>query len=76
MVFEKVCELLGNQLQIDPKSIKREDRLFEDLHADSANVMILVMDIEQEFDLTVDDNVLPTIHTVGDIVEYLEKTVK
>ncbi|MBR0462841.1 MAG: acyl carrier protein [Clostridia bacterium] len=75
MVFEKVCQLLADQLQIDASSIKREDRLFEDLHADSANVMILVMDVEEAFNVTVDDNVLPNIRTVGDIVDYLEKAV-
>ena len=75
MVFEKVCQLLGDQLQIDPATIKREDRLFEDLHADSANVMIMVMDVEEAFNITVDDDVLPKIRTVGDVVSYLEKTV-
>ena len=75
MVFEKVVKLLADQLQIDPSEIKRESRLFEDLHADSANVMIMVMDIEEAFNITVDDDVLPSIHTVGDVVDYLEKTV-
>ena len=75
MVFEKVCQLLSEQLQVDPKDIRMESRLFEDLHADSANVMILVMDVEEAFNITVDDEVLPNIHTVGDIVTYLEKTI-
>ena len=75
MVFEKVVKLLADQLQIDPSEIKRESRLFEDLHADSANVMIMVMDIEEAFNITVDDDVLPSIHTVGDVVDYLEKIV-
>ena len=75
MVFEKVKALLAEQLQIDPSEIKMESRLFEDLHADSANVMIMVMDVEEAFNITVDDDVLPNIHTVGDIVTYLEKNV-
>ena len=75
MVFEKVKALLADQLQIDPSEIKMESRLFEDLHADSANVMIMVMDVEEAFNITVDDDVLPNIRTVGDVVEYLEKTV-
>ena len=75
MVFEKVCKLLADQLQIDPATITMESRLFEDLHADSANVMIMVMDIEDAFKITVDDDVLPNIRTVGDIVSYLEKIV-
>ncbi len=75
MVFEKVQQLLADQLQIDPSTITMESRLFEDLHADSANVMIMVMDVEDAFNITVDDDVLPRIRTVGDIVTYLEKTV-
>ena len=75
MVFEKVKALLAEQLQIDPSEIKMESRLFEDLHADSANVMIMVMDVEEAFNITVDDDVLPKIRTVGDIVSYLEKAV-
>lgn len=75
MVFEKVCALLAEQLSVNPADIKMESRLFEDLHADSANVMIMVMDIEEAFNITVDDDVLPNIRTVGDIVSYLEKTV-
>ena len=75
MVFEKVAQLLADQLQIDVSTIKPESRLFEDLHADSANVMIMVMDIEEAFNITVDDDILPTVRTVGDIVAYLEKEV-
>ena len=75
MVFEKVTALLAEQLQIDPSEIKMESHLFEDLHADSANVMIMVMDVEEAFNITVDDDVLPKIRTVGDVVNYLEKTV-
>ena len=75
MIFEKVKALLADQLQIDPSEIKMESRLFEDLHADSANVMIMVMDVEEAFNITVDDDVLPNIRTVGDVVEYLEKAV-
>lgn len=72
MIFDKVAELIMNQLPVKKDTIKLDSRLFEDLGADSANVMILVMDIEQEFDITVDDEVLSGIHTVGDIVSYLE----
>lgn len=75
MIFEKVCKMLADQLQIDPASITMESRLFEDLHADSANVMIMVMDVEEAFNITVDDDVLPNIRTVGDIVTYLERVV-
>ena len=75
MVFEKVVNLIVGQLPVKAEDIKMESRLFEDLGADSANVMMLIMDLEAEFDITVEDEMLTGIHTVGDIVEYLEKNV-
>ena len=50
-------------------------RLIDDLGADSANLMMLIMDLETEFDLTVEDEVLANIKTVGDIVTYIEAHV-
>jgi len=72
-MYEKVLDLIASQLPVKRESITRESRLLEDLGADSANVMILVMDLEQEFDIIVEDDVLGNIKTVGDIIDYLEK---
>lgn len=75
MIFEKVVNLIVGQLPVKAEDVKMESRLFEDLGADSANVMMLIMDLEAEFDVTVEDEMLTGIRTVGDIVEYLEKNV-
>ncbi len=75
MVFEKVVELIVSQLPVKSEDVKKESRLFEDLGADSANVMMLIMDLEAEFNITVEDEMLTGIRTVGDIVDYLEKIV-
>ena len=75
MVFEKICELIRDQLPVGNKEITLESRLVEDLGADSANVMMLIMDIEQEYNITVDDSLLAGVRTVGDIVKYLEANV-
>ena len=72
MIYDKVVELICEQLPIKKDKITLDSRLLEDLGADSANVMILVMDLEQAFDITVDDDVLQGISTVGDIVDYLK----
>jgi acyl carrier protein len=72
-MYEKVLDLIASQLPVKRENITRESRLLEDLGADSANVMILVMDLEQEFDIVVEDDVLGNIKTVGDIIDYLEK---
>ena len=71
-VFDKVKEYILQQLPVDESKIVPEARLVEDLGADSANLMMLIMDLEGEFDLTVEDEVLSAIKTVGDIVNYIE----
>lgn len=74
-MFDKVVDLIVEQLPVAKANITRDSRLLDDLGADSANLMILVMDLENEFDIVVDDDVLGSIKTVGDIVDYLEKHV-
>ena len=72
-VFEKVADLIVAQLPISKEQIKPESKLIEDLGADSANIMILICDIESEFDVQVDNDMLATVSTVDDIVKYLVK---
>ena len=73
MVFEKVRNMIATQLQVDPASITMESRLVEDLKADSANVMVMILEMETEFGMEVDDEVILQLKTVGDIVDYIEK---
>ena len=72
-VFDKVKELVMMQLPVSEEKITMEARVIEDLGADSANLMMLIMDLETEFDLTVEDDVLTSIKTIGDIVTYIEE---
>lgn len=73
MVFEKVRNMIATQLQMDPASITMESRLVEDLKADSANVMVMILEMETEFGMEVEDEVILQLKTVGDIVDYIEK---
>ena len=73
MEFEKICEIIAKQLDIDPKSITMESNFVEDPHADSLDIVELVMDMEQEFDTEIPDEELPKVQTVGDILRYLKK---
>ena len=73
MVFEKVRNRIATQLQVDPASITMESRLVEDLKADSANVMVMILEMETEFGMEVEDEVILQLKTVGDIVDYIEK---
>ena len=73
MTFEKVRDMIAEQLQVDAASITRESRLVEDLRADSANVMVMILELETEFGLEVEDEVILNLKTVGDVVDYIDK---
>ena len=70
-IFAKVKEYILMQLPVDEGKVTEAANMIEDLGADSANLMMLIMDLETEFNMTVEDEVLGTIKTVGDIVDYI-----
>ena len=72
MVFEKVRDMIAAQLQVDASTITPESRLVEDLKADSANVMVMILELESEFGIEVVDEVILNLKTVGDVVKYIE----
>jgi len=72
MVFDKVREIIANELSIDADEITMDSRLVDDLHADSLDVVELIMDFEDEFNMEIPDEELPKVRTVGDIVNYIE----
>ena len=72
-IFDKVKEYILMQLPIDGSRVTETACMVEDLGADSANLMMLIMDLETEFNLTVEDEALGSIKTVGDIVDYIQK---
>lgn len=76
MVYENVVALIAKQLKVQPESITRESRLVEDLGADSANVMVLIMDIEDHYGIQVEDSAITSLKTVGDVVDYIEEKTK
>lgn len=73
-VFEKVKALIVDQLDIDTEKITT-DTTFEDIDADSLDVVELVMALEEEFDLEIADEDVEQIKTVGDIVNYIEDNI-
>ena len=72
-IFDKVKEYILMQLPVDAAKVTEDARMIDDLGADSANLMMLIMDLETEFNMTVEDDALGTIKTVGDIVDYIQK---
>ena len=72
MVFENVKKMIAKQLKADEAAITLDTRLVEDLKADSANVMVMIMDLEDNFGIMVEDDQIMKLKTVGDVVKYIE----
>ena len=72
MIFETVKKMIATQLKVDENAITPESRLVEDLKADSANVMVMIMDLEDNFGIMVEDDQIMKLKTVGDVVAYIE----
>lgn len=73
MTFDKVKAMIVEQLGVSEEEVKPESRMKEDLKADSASIMMLVMDVETEFGIEVEDNAIEKVKTVADMVAYIEE---
>ena len=73
MVYAKLKAMVADQLGVSEDEVRLEARLKEDLKADSASVMMLVMDVESEFGIEVEDDAIEKVKTVGDMVRYIEE---
>lgn len=71
-MFEKLKELLVDELQIDEADITLDAELSGDLGINSIELADLVMLCEEKFDIEIDDENLHKLVTVGDVVNYLE----
>ena len=73
MYFEKVRDALAAQFELDPDKITMETNLIDDLGADSLDVVELIMNIEDEFGVSISDEEAANLVTVQRIVDFLEK---
>lgn len=74
MVFEKVRALLAEQLGFDEESISLNTS-FEELGADSLDLIELMMSLEEEFSISADEEDLTTIKTVGDVTRLISEHI-
>ncbi len=72
MVFEKVKDIIVEQLGVDEEEIKMEASFIDDLGADSLDIVELIMALEEEFELEIPDKEAEKITTVGDAVDYIK----
>ena len=72
MIFDKVKEILVDQLDVEYEKVTMEASIIDDLGADSLDLVDLVMSLEEEFDVEIPDEQVENIKTVSDIVKYIE----
>ena len=72
MEFERVNNVIVDQLSVDADEVTLEASFVDDLGADSLDVVELIMGLETEFDIEIPDEDAEKISTVGDAVEYIK----
>ena len=70
-VQDKVIEIISEQMGVDKAEITRETSFINDLNADSLDTVELVMEFEDEFDMSIPDEEAEKIQTVGAAVDYI-----
>jgi acyl carrier protein len=73
-VEAKVKGIISDQLEVAAGKLTM-DTTFEDIDADSLDIVELVMALEEEFDLEISDQEIENIKTVGDVISYIESKV-
>ncbi len=76
MTIEKVKEIIANQLSVDVKKLTEKTNIAEELGADSLDVVEILMALEEEFEVSIPDEAIPSIKTIKDVVDFIEKSKK
>lgn len=74
-VFERVSKVVVDRLGVDEGEVKLEASFRDDLGADSLDVVELVMELEDEFDMEISDEDAEKIATVGNAISYIESKI-
>ena len=75
MVLNKLKEIIANQFGIDTDVISEETDIVADLGADSLDVVEMMMALEEEFGITIEDEKIAELKTVGDVVDCVENMI-
>ena len=75
-MLEQMKELILQYVEVNPEDITPEARFIEDLHFNSYDFMSLLGELEEKLNVTVDEQEILELHTVGDAIKYLEKISK
>jgi acyl carrier protein len=72
-VEERVIDIVAEQLGVEKDKITRDTHFVNDLGADSLDTVELVMELEEEFDISIPEDQAEKIQRVGEAIEYIEK---
>ena len=75
-IKEKVIEIVSEQMGVDKAEVTPETSFINDLNADSLDTVELVMEFEDEFDMSIPDEEAEKIQTVGAAIDYITKIMK
>jgi len=75
MIFEKIADILAEQLGVEKDDITSETNIMKDLEADSLDIVEIIMAIEDEFDIEIPDEDAEQMQTVASIVRYIEDKI-
>ena len=75
-VEERVVDIVAEQLGVDKEKVTRDTSFVNDLGADSLDTVELVMELEEEFDITIPDDAAEKIQTVGQAVDYIDENAQ
>lgn len=72
MIFEKVRDIVIEQLGVEEEDVKLESAFIDNLGADSLDIVELIMALEEEFEMEISEEEAEKISTVGDVVDYIK----
>ena len=75
MVLDKIKEMLEKQLGINKSKITEDSDIIKDIGADSLDIVEFLMDAENEWGITIEEEDVKNLHTIGDIVKYIESRI-
>lgn len=75
-VYEKVRDIIVERLKVDPSEVSPDAAFVEDLKADSLDIVEMVMKLEETFNISIPDEDVEKLRTVGDAVAYIERLLK
>ena len=74
-VEERVIEIVCENLAVNKEQVNRNTSFIDDIGADSLDIVELIMELEEEFEITIPDDQAEKIKTVGEAIDYIQREI-